>query len=383
MASNLVFYIALPLVAIAFCDLRIPKVLLRMVLPLILILCISVILSFVANDQDLRDYLKGSYYLLQPIILIFFGAVISQDTQFYRKFLSLSYSIFTIASIFSALNSMYLLVSGVDPLDIKYESYFYSSLPLVVMLLHYVLDESLKSNAVKRIALFSAILAIALSFSRTQFLVAGLFMVVAHQLNLGVRNRGKRTSGSLLIVLLVGLLVAFNVNLNDYIIKFSSSFAEIGFTGFDDVDPVGQYRAFEMVLLFLKLQTAELFELLFGFGLAGEVVLPVTVHDLMPAGMSIPILHNAFGTIYLKSGLVGILLFLWFITLVFLYFKQDHSPKHTLPFNLGLASVWVGIVIVISSLVTHGIYGNRVDPFPLILLGIIVGISRVNFKKVH
>jgi hypothetical protein len=83
-------------------------------------------------------------------------------------------------------------------------------------------------------------------------------------------------------------------------------------TGVGEQDASLGWRFMEHVALFEHFQSGTVYDALFGFGLGARLPLPPGVVDFND-NTSIPHLHNSFGTILLKFGLLGLAFLAWYL----------------------------------------------------------------------
>lgn len=135
------------------------------------------------------------------------------------------------------------------------------------------------------------------------------------------------------------------------------------------------YRSYENILTVRQLTAEGERAVAFGKGLGSTVDLNKEVW--LDKGMLryISILHNGFMTVFLKSGLVGVFIFM---VSIYLLFKR---PKVTDPVarNINLIMLGTGIYMIISAWVFMGFYFNA--DTKSILVGYLVGYRELLMRK--
>jgi hypothetical protein len=150
----------------------------------------------------------------------------------------------------------------------------------------------------------------------------------------------------------------FKGSLDEMVIKDYTSMAEIN----------QHWRGYEGFLGLSKYYDGNEFELFFGQGFGTVVYTDYSLFQGKKLSV-IPIFHNGYITILLKTGIIGLLFFF-----VFLY-RLLKQGKFYLKFGefehqfSGKLLIFITFAILIRTLVTHGIYTTSADLSLLILLG--------------
>ncbi len=138
------------------------------------------------------------------------------------------------------------------------------------------------------------------------------------------------------------------------------------------------YRSFENILTIKQVNREGSFGVMFGKGLGSTINLGRKIWTNDGEFIQyIPILHNGFATIYLKSGLVG--LFFLFLT-IYLIGKPKPSSV-TIIKNLNFLLLGSAIFLVFSSWVFMGFY-LKLDN-KSILIGALIGYRELLSKKIN
>lgn len=111
------------------------------------------------------------------------------------------------------------------------------------------------------------------------------------------------------------------------------------------------WRFMENLTLFEHFMRAGPQELLFGFGLGARLPLPPGIVDFNN-NTSIPTLHNSFGTIALKIGLVGVLMVLWY---VFRTLRKSLRLKDLEGEPYRFAGRWIVLLCLGKAMTLHGL----------------------------
>ena len=177
-------------------------------------------------------------------------------------------------------------------------------------------------------------------------------------------------------------LVLSNLELSSDVVFFQkalNSFQEISINNqnFDQQLISKNWRGFESFLVFDKIFNNNLILSFFGEGLGSYIEVPLNSFSEKIEGLDkISFFHNGFLTILFNSGLIGILIFLYFLFSIFNKIKILNRKV------LKIFSVNILLLLLIFTLTSHGIYKPTLS-FPLLIsLGIILKlITNTQFQK--
>ena len=122
------------------------------------------------------------------------------------------------------------------------------------------------------------------------------------------------------------------------------------------------YRSYENIRTVQQMARDGYLGMVFGKGIGSEVDLKQKVYLGSMELRYISFLHNGFMTVFLKSGLIGVFLFIFSISL---FFKKVKSDKKIVQ-SLNLLLVGSGLFLIISSWVFMGLY-NLLDSKSMLL----------------
>lgn len=182
------------------------------------------------------------------------------------------------------------------------------------------------------------------SLSRTDLLLEILFALALalrfrRELFLRVAGFGRLLTAGLVLVVFVPLLLRLQV---------VQQRLERG-VGTED-ESLG-WRFMEHLALFEQFLGATLYELLFGFGLGARTPLPPGIVDFN-GNSSIPTLHNSFGTIALKFGIMGLLIVAWY---AFRTLRRSLAVPDASGEPLRWAGRWIVLFCLAKAVTLHGL----------------------------
>lgn len=320
---------------------------------------------------------KDMYFFSAPIIMLVSGLTFLKNPRDLDQFLVAAIKTLTIISI--VMFSDFLLSGAIFSisLDTRYNYFMDSSASTVALLLIIALRPTLKSllgsSTLSVLAMMNLFLIIA-SLSRVNLSIALLSLVFVYSSNRFVRN-------SILIFIIVLITTPF-LQL-PHISQMGSTSGEFGFFGkvlnslqemeisnYSELADINQnWRGYEAYLGMERVFQVGGWANIIGIGFGSYAEGPFD-NKLT----EIPFFHNGYVTIFLKSGALGLAVFITFIAKLFIRsrsaFKLAHKTADPLITRAALIIVLLTISIVIRTLSTHGVYYSK----PIIEL-FFIGIS--------
>ena len=347
--------------------------------PFLIILFIGFISSFFSDNYRNYFFIKDVLFFVQVPILITLGKYIGQrPILFFRviKMFVLFYVIFITAHLFIIVFSLdEILYNGIEFHD-KFGTNSVNAVLLFVIT--YFIKKKQKTLFSKNYLKFSILISviyILISFSRTKVI---LLFVIFFIFNSNYSKKNLLFNFCLITPLFIQLIgLYFNLETvrnddNNFLIKTLNSITELQITDLDNQYDITHYwRGFEAFLGIEKFLSGNILQILFGQGIGAFVEVPRwAFSDWSSSSLdglkNISIFHNGYITILLKSGIIGLILFLMFFKKIFKNIKN----------NLAQAII---IYIVISTYLTHGLIIPTLNPFILIFLGISLSDSKYNY----
>jgi hypothetical protein len=346
---------------------RIPsKKLFAFILPLLLVFLIST--HGLWSSFTYYEVFKDFWYLLNPLLAFYVGCFF---------YLALSrqdfYYIFCIAGIFLALmhlayfaiNPEVLSLGGRDIRDLGVKGNHI--IPFTVALLLWGGTGRLFHLRLEALlfAVFLLIISVALSFSRTGWLILIFSLFVYFEFY----RKPALILFLVLIVLILSFLVVGGYETNNPLLnKFMNPTSEfIQFDNWNIYDINNNWRGYENFLTREVLENAPFLTQLFGFGAGYSLPLDVTIKLGGDVHSEIFILHSAYSYLLLKTGIIGVLLYLFFLLHLFYIAirARDMEARSVL--------VIAGIIFF-TSFAISGLY-NKVQAIPfMIFLGCSINI---------
>ena len=354
------------------------------------LICFTLILTFATivlyfKDHELYYIIRDVTYLAKPILGLLIGYQLCK--KFPQKiFQTIVYVGFLIAIIHYCLvfyGVVFHRASSVNDIRL-YGGYFsdYEVYAVIVVLFHkkFELNFSRKKTILFTWAIgFSAFLYLA----RTNF-IQFIILFLALKGYFEINKRSIAVVGSVLIMSLVGYSIIYSMNPKRngegieallYKIKiapiepFKTKINRDDWKDFND-----NYRSYENIMTVRQVTRDGVYSYVFGQGLGSQVDLKqeVWLGDMNLRYISI--LHNGFMTIFLKTGLLGLLVY---FCSIFMLFKKS---KTTLPIikNMNLLLLGTGVFLIFSNWVFMGVY--NLSDNKSILIGMFICLREIYIK---
>jgi hypothetical protein len=371
------------LMTIRSLELALPKALIR-------ILIFPVLLFFLGlpgvYNHLIYDVAKDMWYYSQPIVYIAFGYLTFERAKRWESIAQPFFLVGIGAALYS-LGELFLnrtlLVASANATDYRTVSgagyaVTVNAMILIYMLAHFDIRTEgrlMRMPVMRRLLYASAGIATLLALSRTFLfqIVSGIALV----LNYRSIYRKLMANGGVGFVLLFAFLGGGVYYFSQYFSSAASGYVE-KITGVGDEIKVQSYateqeinldwRGFESYRALVAYGQFNRAQRVAGGGFGSLVDLGFKMEGLSTS-QEIPLLHNGYLFILIKTGVVGIFLFVLFVSqLAFLGLRYARSPDKQIRVS-GYLIIWVTIVIVMSQGVITGIYNKGALAGCLFILG--------------
>ena len=359
---------------------------LKQVLCFSLILMIAVVVNFFHTDYKAYFIIRDITYLLKPIIGVLIGYQLCKN-NFTEAFRTIVYTGVMIAVIhLLIITHAIALLHARNLNDIRLRSGFFSDFEVYVVIILIFHDKFQLNLSRKKLYFFTALVSFSafMYFARTNFIqFAVLFLAMKGYLKLN------KTSLTIIVLLVITTIVGYSAILYVnpkrngpgietllYKIKIAPREALKTKINADDwKDFNDNYRSYENIHTVKQMTRKGVPTIIFGSGIGSRIDLKrqVWLGDMMLRYISI--LHNGFMTVFLKSGVLGILIYLYSI---FLLFRQKKSNKPIIT-NINLLLIGTGVFLIFSNWVFLGVY-NLLDN-KSILIGFLICFKEISDKK--
>lgn len=343
--------------------------------PLFLILLVGML---GIADHARYDVAKDIWYISNAVLALAAGYVLMRNMQDLRRF----FSIFIIASFIVAI--LHLIRFALDPALLSMnaneirtfagEGYFEPGLGLTLILVAKMMGLKVfsKNSWFILLATLFFVASVALSFSRTQIVSLVLIWLAVFGW-IHFNNMRKMIIWVVVVAIVVGIGISLpNQEFADtsMLDKFMFSFQEIKFANYISMREINEhwrgyesYRALETYLL------GSPWQYLVGSGFGTNVDLGLLM-DLGGEKMRFaPILHNGYMYLLVKTGIIGLLLYLHLLFNIIrkgtsLSFSDNVELKYC-----GRLIVGLGLSFAVTTFVISGMFNK----FTLLSMSILLG----------
>lgn len=348
----------------------------KLVIPYILILLIAFVVSF---NYDYHTYfiIRDITYLLKPVIGFLLGY------QLCQRNLNNAFKLIITTGVFIAICHIAVILSAIfiygarTVADLRLHSGYFSDYEiytLIILIFHkkFQLDYSRKTVRIFTILVgFSAFMYLA----RTNF-IQFLILFLALKGYFALNKKSLLIFGTIIITSIISYSIVLSINprrdaegVEGFLYKikvaplepFKTKINRDDWKDFND-----NYRSYENIMTVRQVTRDGTVPTIFGKGLGSQIDLKqeVWLGDMNLRFISI--LHNGFMIVFLKSGLLGIFIYLFTI----LYFF--HSPKsdNIIVNQITLLFIGTGVFLFISNWVFLGFY--NLTETKSILLGFLI-----------
>jgi O-antigen ligase len=349
------------------------------VLPYLLIFGTIVTLGMIgAINHSPYAVIKDLWYFTNPCIAFVAGYVLTRAGVRFGTILST----FMIVGCIAAIVHLGLMIFSVGIegaktiLEIRGlagPGYFVAVVAFAVGLVMWpargVLPLWLRTGVLAHIAIAITFVSIVLSFSRTLWLSI-VIVVVLTVIRTWRANRASLAIGALAI--LVVSAVAFWVSTSDtaFAEKVTDSLSELGAASFATSSDINRHwRAFESAAALDTFTSAGWIEMLVGHGFGKQIDLGITVELAGSAYDEIPILHNGYLYVLVKTGIVGLMLV---VTLLYLLYRKKAVRLSFQDARTMTAQTLIRIIVLIMVAITFfvgGLFNSEFCVSAMLLLG--------------
>jgi len=362
--------------------------------PLLLIMAVG-ILSGISNmlNEDFYLYFKDIFYFLNPIILILLGYYVADFSNNVNRVLRVILLFCVVSSLYFNIEYILSIVTNLSlNLEDRYTYEVQAKYPLLGFLIIYASKVSkydVFSNGITNIlfVLFASL--IVTSFSRTNILIA-LIIFSFPFLYRYVSIKVQIFIALSLIISTIFFSTIFTLTApekfsDSFVDKVMNSYAEIIVDNKDSgngsemrMSNINNYwRAHEAYLGLSKVHEGGISSVIFGKGMGAYIY----GGDLFESKMKqIPFFHNGYITVYLKSGLIGLMLLMFFI---FSLSSMGRNPVLNINSEykfLFFISTGTSIIFLIQTWFVMGMYSSLPFYAFLILIGVIMKCKLYGFK---
>jgi len=346
----------------------------------------AVIVAIARDKFMLYNFLRDVAYMLKPILGLLIGYQLCKD-YIKKPFLFIINTGIIIAILhFVAIGYSVVVHRITDMHKLReYSGYFsdFEVYAIIVLLFHKQLGCEV-SRQKYRAGLLLLALSIIFYFARTNF-IQFVILYLALKGYFVINKRSVIVISTFMLVVLGGYAAIYSYNPKRgargveallYKIKIAPTEPFKTKIDIDDWKEFNDnYRSYETILTLRQVPKGGASAVIFGEGMGSSIDLKREVWLQTSFMRYIPFLHNGFMTVYLKSGLLGICILLYSISLFFRNKKSDIPIVQ----NINYILLGTGIYLIMSYWVFMGLY--FVADTKSIVIGFIICYREVLIKQ--
>ena len=359
----------------------------RLITPFILIIAIAAF-SSIGREHSSYFIIRDITYLIKPVLGLLVGY------QILKSGIKKPFELIANAALIVAIYHMFLLAyailikSTTTVQDLRhYGGYFSDFEVYAFVILLFSKEFGLEFSKKKtRIYLISVGISAFMYLARTNF-IQFVILWLAIKGYFAINRRSIMIFGTLILVSIIGYtsIIYYNpkregegIDAMLYKIKvaplepFKTKIDRTDWKDFND-----NYRSYENIRTIRELSAAGTTTVLFGKGLGSTVDLQQQVNLGGTDLRHISILHNGFMIVFLKAGLLGIVIYLF--TIVFFFRNKKTENQQVIYINL--LFLGTGIFLFISNWVFLGFF--NLTETKSILLGLLIAYRQTIIKNTH
>jgi hypothetical protein len=343
--------------------------------------------SFGIYHNDLKDFLKDCWYFSNPLCYMAFGYFIAERLKVARRLITTCTIVGIGASLYSIVNCYFHASELADAASVNSYRHITGTgtgqamIPIVLILIaqHVKLPlGGLEQRKPVRLAVYVlGTAAVALSLSRTLLIVllCGV-MVLLRKRTLFVVATGAIFAGMLGVFAISFVSQSFFHAAEPFKEKVLHSSQEVELHPYDTFKDINDnwrgFEAYRALQTYKRLPFAEKV-VGGGFGTMVDIGFAMLLGGDTPM-QELPLLHNGYMYLLVKTGVVGLLLFMVFIAqLVRLGLRCKHAPDKSERLA-GYVLIWTALVFLLTQGVITGIYNKGGLAPNLLLLGAMIAI---------
>lgn len=340
------------------------------------------LIKLATDSNNIRDFIRDISMFLTPMIYIAYGiyAMYSKCININNIYLAIINAsiIIEIRHLLLILFNTQNILNGSSIRGIGGNGSYITAIAIII-LLFYKKDNILNyvGGKIKRYTLIAFLLTLYICYlSRTHLIV----LLIGVLINVFATRKIKfKQIISLVISTIIVISLAIAIipqdTLYQFINKSVNSISEISSTieDWDEKSINNNWRGYEVYRTKELFKDAKAQEVLFGFGFGKRVDLNIRMYIGKELFTSIPILHNGYYYILLKTGIIGVIIYIiFFAKMALKNYKQIYNDD----FEAKLLCI-IAIAVLFTTLVVTGIY-NKGSMFVFCL---IIGASFYNKNK--
>lgn len=364
-------FICLALISLIFGNSSGSKSYLKIAWPLIGIFVIGMAGIYGYRERDIA---RDIAYALSPIALIYLGHWLAGRGMGLKELIK---SIVFLGILLALIHlSKFVLnpeLIGADLTTVSSESYVSGDLVVLALVLGLFQNRFGLGNLFPRLlprylSLVFLFLSFVLSYSRTEFVV---FCVLSLAL-LGYLHRVNPRFVMVVVSLSTIFFIITNIGADDHNMSFVGkllrSLTEVKVSDYQDFEDISyNWRGFETYRVIETYMSGSELQKIVGQGFGSLVSLGFTMNLAGSDYDYIPVVHNGYGYVLLKTGLIGVLLYLaFYLKIIYIAVRHSHS-NNTIEKYFSLLLLGIVLCLILTMYVVGGLAEVHSAEFALLI----------------
>lgn len=361
--------------------------LLKYLLPFAAILIVS-ICTGLFYDNNRYDSIRDFTYLIKPIFGLLLGYQLCRNNKC-KPFNTIVYTGLIIAIVHIGVILFNVVVHKIINMhELRGKTGFFGDFEVFALIIAMFHKKFEMNVSEKKMWIIIAILAFSSLFylSRTNFIQFGV-LFFAMKGFLKITKKTLVVFVTFISITLIGYSVIYNMHLNRngkgveaFLFKIKNAPIEAFKTKInkeDYEDFNDNFRSFENIMVVKQVSEEGFFGVMFGKGLGGSIDLGrrMQTNDMTYVSHE-PIVHNAFMTVFLKSGLAGSFFMIYFLIIILKKRKKGNNILN----QTNLLIFGSGIYLIMANWVLLGLF-LKIDNKSIILGFLISFVEILNKQK--
>lgn len=353
---------------------KVNKRMIILLMPLIILFIIGLMGS---GGNTTYALMKDAWYLLKVILTLSIGYLLMYYIKSFRNLCSIVVITGAISSGFHLLKIVLYgnSLSASELVHLREDLGVAGSLLSILALIIILFGKQFVKmpGYIYVMAATLCALSIMLSMSRTYIII---FIIMAFV----IKGKQLLNASTMIITLVLSILVMgiITANINSqFVQKFANSMSEIGIQDYSEKSEINSnWRGYEAFRALVEFQSGSVTEKIFGQGFGAQIDLGFEMQLGGNMMRMIPMTHNAYMYLLVKFGIVGLLVYAYFIY-KFIHGRRQLKIEQKINENVIVARLISGLgwLILLTTLVISGVFNIYQLDGPLMILGALCFVS--------
>ncbi len=341
-------------------------------------------------EYQYYDVFKDVWYVLNPVVMIFFGFLLASRFKRIETFFlaivvaGFILAVFHISKFIFDPSLITLSATEIRNTVGKGSAVTLMALVLILISFRYKLHFLFQSKLCNALVVIVIMLSIMLYFSRITYL--SIIVIIFLVLGWGYLKKGVSlgvivASISVILALIFYFVPEVSVRGTGFFEKLVYSFNELRTQDYTSIYQIhNNWRGFESYQAYKQFLNGSWFEIVFGQGFGQTVDLQIYMQLGNEYVRFASVLHNGYLYALIKTGIIGLFLYLAFLALFWRYVLFKARMIELNPF-LSILTTFIVIKILLDTYVVSGLYNKGSFVLSLLIGAILYFVSETSLHK--